>query len=340
MLNKHIVRTFLLITSIFTAFATSENILNFPMYEKSWEESVLFCTRFLEKPEAVEKFITKQYGFEKSTFITPDLNLKLECLVRKVEKPTFTFIVSVGFIPGFMTGMATLIKMLPPDCNIIFYNNRGKGNSEGKLFSRLWDYGTQEYIDVIGACDYAKELNKEAPIVLYGLCAGAFSNTKALGFLHGHDALQKYNICAHIMDSPVTDIQSAIDKIPQHTCDTKTWSGWFWHKILWLLRYTAYRPCFMSSGDDACLDAKELAATNVPTLHYNCEEGDILTPYEITRNFYEEQSKNMAVKEFCQQHTFKKGGHAVNHLKEKEQYAFVLANFLNKHVGGFIQSKM
>ena len=64
-----------------------------------------------------------------------------------------------------MTGMTTLIPMLPNNCNIIFYNNRGKGLSKGSLWSSfLWKnlrhYGANEYNDVLGALNYAKSLDK------------------------------------------------------------------------------------------------------------------------------------------------------------------------------------
>jgi hypothetical protein len=316
----------LLLTLNTCALAVTQGGLFFPALD---EKSPLFNTKCIAKPEAVEKLLlSEDYGFKKSQFTTPD-NLKLECLVRSVEKPAFTTVISAGFFPGLMTGMSTLTTMLPKNCNIIFYNNRGKGNSEGWWVPRLWDYGTHEYKDVIGACDYAKTFN--APLVLYGTCAGTFANTKALCNLHTTDKLKDYNVKAHIMDSTVTDLPPTVERIPTYTCPSTFW-GWVKTMFLWSLRYTIFNKFVMTSGNAARLDPKILAATTIPTLHFDCVQGDLLTPYAATHAFYETQKKNMLNPELCIKKSFDTSSHANHVLKHKTEYAFVLAGFLNQHI--------
>ena len=231
-----------------------------------------------------------------------------------------------------MTGMATLIKMLPKEFNIILYNGRGKGNSEGRRFPQLWNFGTHEYKDVIGALDYAKHINKETPTIVYGTCAGTFANTKAICSLSDED-LKKYDIRAHIIDSAVVHLPTTIERIPEHFFDPKTWYGWCWTKFLWALRYTIFQPRFMTSGDAAELDPKALAKTNIPTLHFDCKEGDRFTPYCATNDFYTEQLAAMNDDtSMCKKHTFEKSSHANHTLKHKTEYAFVLASFMNEHL--------
>lgn len=300
--------------------------------QTKWQKSKLFNTKILAVPAKVENIlISNKYKFKKSTFLTPD-GLRLECLVRSVQNPTCTIIVSAGFFPGLMTGMASLVKLLPHDCNIIFYNGRGKGASEGYRLPQLWNFGTHEYKDVIGAMDYAKQINKDVPIIIYGTCAGTFANTKALCSLPQDDLKQKYNVRAHIIDSAVVHLPETIERIPEQFHNPATWRGWLWTKFLWFLRYTIFLPRFMTSGGAAHLDPKALAETKIPTLHIDCKEGDKFTPYSATSEFYREHMYYMDSKEHCIQHTFEKSSHANHVLKHKHVYAAVLANFIHKNL--------
>jgi hypothetical protein len=230
-----------------------------------------------------------------------------------------------------MTGMATLVKMLPTNCNIIFYNNRGKGNSDGWWVPRLWDFGTHEYKDVIGALDYAKTFN--APIVVYGTCAGTFSNTKALCSL-SEEKIKDYNIRAHIMDSTVVNLPETIERIPTHQRRKDCWLIATLRTIfLWSLRYTIFPRFLMTSGDAAQLDAQELAKKHIPTLYVDCKKGDLLTPHETTDAFYQKLLQNMSNDtEVCKRVLFKKSSHANHVLTEKKATAFALANFMNQHL--------
>lgn len=331
MMYRHILRTTVLATTISTTFAASESGLQFSTKETEWKKSKLFNTKILAVPQKVEDIlISKKYGFEKTKFTTPD-GLNLECLVRKVENPACTVVISAGFCKGRMTGMTTLVKMLPKNCNIIFYNGRGKGNSDGSPLPLLWNFGTHGYKDVIGAFTYAKEFN--APIVSLGTCAGSFLNAQALKHLQKTDKLKEYDIRAHIMDSSVGDLPTTIERIPQYFLDLTSWKGWFANICLWALRYTIFHRRFLTSGDDSRINGESLAKTNIPTLHFDCKTGDIFTPYETTDALYRSQLSAMSNPDLCKKHTFDESRHASHWLKHKKEYAFVLANFMNEHVG-------
>ena len=65
------------------------------------------------------------------------------------------------------------------DCNILFIDARGHGKSEGSVLKNMWGYGKHEYKDIIAAIKFAHKKN-DVPIILYGVCAGAFNSMHAL----------------------------------------------------------------------------------------------------------------------------------------------------------------
>lgn len=329
--------------------------LIFPEINESWgkknynatcKEAQFFKTEFLANSQEVEKILINEFSFKKDTFMSND-NIRLECLIRTVENPSFTFIISAGFLPGKMTGMATLIAMLPENCNIIFYNNRGKGNSQGRLLSSfLWTslrhYGAYEYNDVIGALNYAKkiqsrETKEKTPLFMYGICAGAFHTIKALCKLHQQEKISDYNIKGLILDSSVTSVQKDLENIPEYLYPyPKTGSVCTALKraFLWFLRYTFFRRCFMTAEEKTTLNPELLAQTKIPTLHFNCKTGDPLTTYETTNAFYEKQKNKMPelLKKTCTNKCFERSKHALHHLINKKDYAAMLAVFIKTYI--------
>lgn len=297
-----------------------------------------FNTQYIANSNETEKLLLENHGFSKKAFITED-GFKLESLTRIVNDPEFTIIVSAGFLPGQMTGMATLVAMLPKNCNIIFYNNRGKGNSQGRLFSSfLWgslrNYGVKEYKDVIGALKYAHEINNSQPIFMYGICAGAFNTVKALCKLDENKELLKYNIKGLILDSPVTSVQNDLKNIPMYTFPKNGGFVNFMARFfLWSLRYTIFHPWFMAHQEITTLNPEALATIGMATLYFNSKTGDPLTTYVTTNDFYEKHKKNAISddKEKVTNKCFSDSKHALHHLKHKVDYVYTLANFIKKY---------
>lgn len=140
----------------------------------------LFDTQFLSKPEAVANFLIEK-GFEVVTIPSENLSLEGFFLNRGGEK---TVIAIAGFLPGKITGMATLYELLPESYNILLINLRGKGNSNGRSgLYKIWRYGINEYKDVCAAIAFAHKKVPHAKIILHGICAGGFHAMKALAYL-------------------------------------------------------------------------------------------------------------------------------------------------------------
>ncbi len=139
-----------------------------------------FNTNFLTQYDKVEQALIKEEGFHHVDFKSTD-GLNLKGLYKKVEGAPYTLIFAAGFYPGRKEGLATYTKMLKDNPNILLYDARGHGKSDGRLFSNLANYGVDEYKDVIGALRKAQEKNPGGEIKFFGTCAGAFHVARALG---------------------------------------------------------------------------------------------------------------------------------------------------------------
>jgi pimeloyl-ACP methyl ester carboxylesterase len=141
----------------------------------------------------------KEHGFSEITFKTPD-NLTLHGLFLSRPNATSNVIVCAGWLPGKKEGMATFYDLLPTDCNILFFDARGHGNSEGPLLWKLWEYGIHEYKDVLGAISYLNDTNA-LPIIIVGICSGAFNAAHALVDLAKDNKTESSHIKGLVFDS-------------------------------------------------------------------------------------------------------------------------------------------
>lgn len=171
--------------------------LNLHCNEQSQSE-LLFDTQFLLQYKRVSNLLC-DHGFQEGFFTTPD-NLKLNYLYLERPNADFTVILAAGWLPGRKEGIATFYELLPETCNILFFDARGHGQSEGPLFSKAWIYGKHEYKDMLGALDFVKSRTK-TPIIVYGVCAGAFNAAHALIHLQKEGRLDNYDIRGFIFDS-------------------------------------------------------------------------------------------------------------------------------------------
>lgn len=137
----------------------------------------LFDTEFLKQANLVEQYLLNQEGFTSGYFQTDD-QYHLHYLFKKRAAARATIICAVGFWPGRKEGMATIYAMLPEDCNLLLFDARGRGKSDGFYYS-LWRYGIDEYKDIHAAINFAQS-QSTSPIILYGVCAGAFNAAHAL----------------------------------------------------------------------------------------------------------------------------------------------------------------
>lgn len=137
---------------------------------------IFFNTSFLTQYDKVRCRLI-EHGFVAVTFKAPD-GLIISGLYLERPDARCTVICCAGWYPGRKEGMASLYPLIPEDCNILFFDARGHGQSESSLWWHVWNYGTQEYLDIHGALDFVTT-NKKLPVILLGVCAGAFNAVHA-----------------------------------------------------------------------------------------------------------------------------------------------------------------
>lgn len=181
----------------------------------------LWDTKFLAQADKVREYLIAELGFKEVELQTRD-GLRLEGLYRSAPDAPYTAILSSGFFPGKMTGLAPFADMFDSSCNMLFIQARGKGKSEGLLqLCQFWRYGVDDYLDVVAGIEFAAEQDQSAPIFLYGICAGAFHSAHAIARLNmlGLGHLQQ-RIAGFVFDSgwlsvpevSVTALPEGIDK--------------------------------------------------------------------------------------------------------------------------------
>lgn len=163
-----------------------------------WQTSAYFDTRFLAQYEKVKISLIKD-GFQETTLESID-GYTLKGLYRKKEGARFNVILCAGFYPGRKEGMASFVELLPEDCNILFIDARGHGESAGPFWSTIPWYGQSEYKDIIGALDFMCNDN-HLPNMLLGVCIGAFHCAHAALFIEQQQATRAYNLCGIVFDS-------------------------------------------------------------------------------------------------------------------------------------------
>lgn len=164
----------------------------------SLDNSPLFDTEFLLKYDEVTNLL-KEQGFQEGFFRSPDEH-EINYLFLERPAAEYTVILCAGWLPGRKEGIATFYALLPENCNILFFDARGHGKSDGQLLTKTWVYGRHEYKDILGALDFVRERVKK-PIIMYGVCAGAFHTAHALLQLQKQNALADYDIQGFIFDS-------------------------------------------------------------------------------------------------------------------------------------------
>ena len=162
-----------------------------------WHESRYFNTQFLRKFNIVDQQFAKE-GFQEGFFQTSD-DVLINYYWLKRPKARYTLILASGFFPGRKEGVASFYAMMPSDCNLLFFDARGHGKSTGRFLTTLWQYGCTEYNDIIGAISWAKK-QADCPIILYGVCSGAFHAAHALTRLSKKE-MQNYDIRGLVFDS-------------------------------------------------------------------------------------------------------------------------------------------
>jgi pimeloyl-ACP methyl ester carboxylesterase len=167
--------------------------------------SPYFNTSFLLNYNQVKERLI-QDGFRNFYFNAADHH-KLQALWLERDDHTSNVLICSGFYPGRKEGAAAFYHLLPETCNILLFDARGHGASEGYFLSNLHNYGAHEYMDILGALAFIKSKSSQ-PIIIIGICAGAFHTVKALHHIQIHE-LNHLMPSGAILDSSILSLYDA-----------------------------------------------------------------------------------------------------------------------------------
>ncbi len=172
------------------------------------EISKYFDPVFLKDAQRVQHTLLKEEQFQKIAFTTSD-NIQIAGLLREQSTATCNLIFCGGFYPGNKEKMAALIPLLPKQYNLLFFDARGHGESEGTFLSTLHTYGKHEYKDITAAINFMHELNNK-DIIILSVCAGSFHAVRALEHLYTAHSFQQKNIKGLVFDSGIASLKHAL----------------------------------------------------------------------------------------------------------------------------------
>ena len=301
------------------------------------EKNCYFNTVFLSNYDKVKRHLVKHDGFINGFLTTHDA-LKINYLWLKRSYARYTVIFSGGFWPGRKEGLATFYKIFPEDCNLLFFDARGHGGSEGSLLQSMWRYGTYEPQDVMAAIAWV-HAQTELPIIVFGLCAGAFHSTHALLKMHRQHILAQHQVKALIFDSgwrSPTEVsettfpsewrkrvrkQTAQMPLLIRVAAEKT-VGWPVAKSLEFFIRWGISPWYWRHDRSINL-SKKIGQLPIPILYIHSLDDTYahIGPIKaLARN--SQQSSTWWIKE--------PSGHAIHHLKHTVQYRATLKSFLSQ----------
>lgn len=174
-----------------------------------------FDASFLNNHQAVYEALRSE-GFTPVRFRSSGDHLVLNGLYRPVQNARATLIVCGGFYPGRKETYAHF-SVIFPDFNILLFDARGHGKSQGSLFGSLSTYGLSEFQDIIGAIAFVHKNTRDqnTPVFLYGCCAGTFHAAHALIKLEQANMIQQLNIKGFIFDSGYGSLTTAAEQTPR-----------------------------------------------------------------------------------------------------------------------------
>ncbi len=299
--------------------------------------NLFFNTQFLGQYEQVANTLISQKGFQEVYFLSSD-NVCLNGLWRQSTDSPYTIIFCAGFYPGRKEGLASFVEIAPPDCNILFFDARGHGKSNGRFFSNIHNYGIDEYKDIIGAVEFVKK-ETNGPIFIHGICAGAFNAAHALAQI----SAQEYRVKGLIFDSGIISIPEACHVPEKYFCqkiiptmlmnffpkDTKeTIKERFLYKVLAFTTGTLMnlatiliKPLLQSNESQTKLTADHLNKIQCPIFFIHSND-DSYCPLQNIQDLTEKVPCKTCW-------WINQSEHALNHIKHKNEYQKQLNMFLS-----------
>ena len=258
-------------------------------------------------------------------------------LLRKNPDAPYSIIFCAGFYPGRKEGLATFIKMLPENINILFFDARGHGKSEGRFFTNIYNYGIDEYKDIIGAIQFLQSETSNKPLFIHGICAGAFHATHALSRID----TTHYHIKGFIFDSGLESLLNACTVPEKHfrekvipnllqkiyTNDSKKEiKERYICKLLSSLTCVALRAVttlvkpYLEKREHAMTLGNHLNKIVCPILFIHSYD-DTYCPIQCIKDLTEKASTKMSW-------WLNQSEHALNHIKHKDEYQKQLNIFI------------
>jgi pimeloyl-ACP methyl ester carboxylesterase len=293
-----------------------------------WENHPYFNTTSLLDIHKTRKHLLKD-GFQKVSFTASD-GMELDGLFLERPNARANILVCSGYTVN-LECMAPLSLMLPQDCNILLFNRRDNSSITSiRFIKQLYNYGGDQYKDIIAALDFL-HLRNDNKIIMLGMSIGTYHSIHALRKLKEWSILKDYNIVGLIYDSGITTITQATKSLLQepnqltnHIYSSGIRATLFKAKHLFstlLIRITLSLKKITKLGsiDKKISIFEQIKQLELPVFYIHTEQDRF--PIDVIKKL-DKNTKNST-------HWWIKGsGHAVNHLKHKYEYARKINNFI------------
>lgn len=276
---------FLLIASSITSQLQAR-----PLYDPRWnskekkERDQYFRGDFLKNTKKVRSDLIKNHNFQHVQFKTED-GYNVEGLWRGGK--THTIVVGSGWCEGNMENMATLLKIIGDNYNILFYNQRGRGTSGA--WHHYWNlpkYTIGYENDVIAALKFAEEKTK-GKLFYYSLCASAIHSGKALRKIE-NDQTDRYNniktkLIGYFVDSGIVDLRDTLNKLDTYMFKPKEKIGDLFKvlAIRFIINFILQPINFFLQTDVKSNLLTQNTVPQVPTCYIYSEDDTLASPKKL-----------------------------------------------------------
>ena len=262
----------------------------------------------------------QQYGAQEVVLLTDDY-FRLSSLYFKRQNAPLNIVYVTGYFNDQTPTKewAAPFSIIYPNFNILAFDPRSFGDSEGKKSKLSCDYGTNAYLDIQAAVDFFRKEN-DKPIILVGFCAGA---AMALEATLQAQARGKNIADAIVFNSIFTKFENQLDRA------ILAEDRWF-YRILLKSGYGAFYLNFTLNGSLFDLNPIEvIGQINIPCYFEHFTQD----PFAILSEGVEVFKEVRSFKMFLQSDI---GRHVRIHSKAPYQYRNAFYGFLEK--SGLISS--
>ncbi|MBP9765352.1 hypothetical protein KBD08_03385 [Candidatus Babeliales bacterium] len=221
-----------------------------------------------------------ELGFKKVYFTTPD-NIQLCGLLldkSKQQPIRGTILYCAGFYPGKKEGMSSFFSLIADQpYNVLLFDARGHNESAGSFltYTDLKQYGTVEYLDIIGALTFLNQYNAQhllpSNIIIHGICSGAFNCIKAIEYAQKNN-IDCSNISGIVFDSGWLHITDVVEPVIDAEITKRLQNSYFSWCITpasYIVK-TLYRCTLKNSHKQQTSINNTLAHIKIPIWYVHC----------------------------------------------------------------------